>query len=146
MAIILERTPSLTDALYAADLISSLDEYYPDIKHWYLNTVLTGIFTGDDRMIIAKEGNMMVGLALGKKTEECKLRCIRVLPSYQNTGLGMRLIDSMIDELECEKPHATVSEEMINLYSRPFINRYGFELHAVNKGMYRKGKLEYIFN
>ena len=53
---------------------------------------------------------------------------------------------SSIELLEDEKPVVTVAEEMIHLYSRSFVNRYGFELTDVNKGLYRPKKLEYCFN
>jgi N-acetylglutamate synthase-like GNAT family acetyltransferase len=88
-----------------------------------------------------------VGIALGKRTEsETKLRCVRVLPSHQNSGIGLRLIDRMLEALECENPHCSVAEELLHTYSRAFVNRYGFELTKVDKGMYRAGKLEYGFN
>ena len=52
----------------------------------------------------------------------------------------------MLDMIQERKPGVTVSEEMINLYSRTFVKRYGFELTDVTKGRYRRGKLEYGFN
>lgn len=35
---------------------------------------------------------------------------------------------------------------MLHDYSRVFVERYGFSLNKVHKGLYRKGKLEYSFN
>jgi hypothetical protein len=52
----------------------------------------------------------------------------------------------MLRALDCDKPLATVSEEMLHQFSRPFINHFGFELTEVDKGRYRAGKLEYVFN
>lgn len=52
----------------------------------------------------------------------------------------------MLIELDDDKPHCTVSEELMHLYSRAFINQYRFDLGRVDKGAYRSGKLEYIFN
>jgi len=131
----------------ALPLLRSLDAYYPDFQDWYINTVAPGVVTGTDMLLVAREGERLVGVALGKRTRtETKLRCVRVLPEFQNTGLGLRLIDRALQELECEKPHCTVAEEMLHLYSRVFVNRYGFSLDAVEKGVYRPGKLEYRFN
>lgn len=146
MAIKLTTSPTLTQALQASTLLNSLDRYYPDINHWYVNKVIPGIYTGDDKILLATEGQHVVGIALGKTGEETKLRCIRVVPEYQGSGLGIRIIDRMLDVLEDPAPHVTVSEELIHQYSRMFVNRYGFKLNEVGKGLYRPGKLEYCFN
>ena len=60
--------------------------------------------------------------------------------------LGITLMDRMLETLECTKPLATVSEEMLHQYSRIFVKRYGFSLDDVAKGAYRPRKLEYYFN
>lgn len=141
------QSSSFVQAFQALPLLRTLNEYYRDFEHWYVNTVVPGLVLGNDIMLLAVEGQNIAGVALGKRTDgETKLRCVRVLPEFQHTGVGIKLIDRMIDTLECEKPHCTVSEEMIHLYSRAFVNRYGFELNDVQKGKYRPGKLEYMFN
>ncbi|MNR71768.1 hypothetical protein D3C71_24460 [compost metagenome] len=142
-----EQTKSTVEALMALPMLASLDSLYPDFGHWYINTVVPGVVVGTDTLLLAKDQGKVVGVALGKKgTDETKLRCIRVLPEYQNRGTGLRLIDRMLDILECAKPHCTVAEELMHTYSRAFVNRYGFELSRVDKGRYRPGKLEYAFN
>lgn len=145
---VITPTNSFTEALLALPMLRSLDAYYPEFSHWYVNTVMPGVVTGKDVLLLARadEGGI-AGIALGKRTaDETKLRCIRVMPEFQQSGLGIKLIDRMIDELECEKPHCTVAEEMLHQYSRAFVSRYGFALSAVDKGAYRRGKLEYRFN
>lgn len=142
----LDPTISLTSALSVLPFIQSLDHYYPDITHWYVNKVVPGLSLGNDKLLIARDNGVIAGVALGKMGEESKLRCIRVHPDYQNTGLGIRLIDSMLELIEDGKPGVTVSEEMLHQYSRAFVKRYGFELSDVTKGRYRRGKLEYAFN
>jgi len=140
-------TQSFVEAYRAIPLLRSLNALYPDLLYWYTNTVMPGLVLGNDVLLLAKEGDRTVGLALGKRTaSERKLRCVRVLPDAQNRGVGLRLVERMFDQLETETPHCTVAEEMLGLYSRPFVNRYGFRLNAVEKGLYRPGKLEYVFN
>ncbi|PNG50522.1 MULTISPECIES: GNAT family N-acetyltransferase [unclassified Variovorax] len=108
---------------------------------------MPGLAAGSDILLLAKEADHVVGVALGKRgEEETKLRCVRVLPAYHQSGVGIRLIDRMLHELECERPHCTVAEEMLHIYSRAFVNRYGFALSAVENGRYRPGRLEYAFN
>lgn len=133
-------------AFQVLPMLRSLNAFYQDFEHWYINTVVPGLVVGNDKMVIALDEQKIVGVALGKKSDETKLRCVRVLPEYQSTGIGIRLIDKMIDVLQCEKPHCTVAEELLHQYSRAFVNRYGFDLTGVEKGLYRKGKLEYMFN
>lgn len=143
----IEPTRSFVQAFMALPMLRSLDNLYPDFGHWYINKVIPGVVLGTDKLLMAKEDGRLVGVALGKKTDsETKLRCVRVLPEYQNTGLGVRLIDQMLENLECEQPHCTVAEELFHTYSRLFVRRYGFRLNDVMKGAYRPQKLEYSFN
>ena len=143
----IEQSNQFVQAFQVLPLLSSLDALYPGFHDWYVNTVVPGVVVGDDTLLLAKDGSRVVGVALGKRTpEETKLRCVRVLPAYQNSGIGLRLIDRMLEALECDKPHCSVAEELLHTYSRAFIHRYGFELSAVDKGAYRRGKLEYRFN
>lgn len=144
--ITLHSANSFTGAFSVLPFIQSLDQYYPEVSHWYINTVIPGLSLGDDKLIIARDGLNIAGIALGKMGEESKLRCVRVHPDYQQSGLGIRLIDQMLELIEDGKPGATVSEELLHAYSRAFIKRYGFTLTDVTKGQYRRGKLEYVFN
>ncbi|MEQ5215986.1 GNAT family N-acetyltransferase [Proteus terrae] len=146
MSIVIKETTSFIEAFNVLPFINSLDVYYPDINHWYINKVVPGLSLGGDKLIIAYDNDKVAGIALGKASDEFKLRCIRVHPEYQGAGLDVRLIDKMLDELGVMNPLVTVSEELIHHYSRIFVNRYKFELAHVHKGLYRVGKLEYSFN
>lgn len=140
-------TSSLTDLYMTAKLLNGLENYYPDFNYWFINKCVPGILIGDDSLIVAKEHDQLIGVVLGKKDiKETKLRCIRVLPEYQNKGIGIHLIEKMLYKLDDDKPHCTVSEEMLHQFSRPFINLFNFNLSKVDKGLYRENKLEYIFN
>lgn len=128
--------------------LANLDQYYPSISAWFAHSFSTGLTKGSNVLLAARgaEGRL-VGVALGKKTkEEVKMQCVRVADASAHSGLGIVLMDRMMEALECEKPLATVSEEMLHQYSRIFIKRYGFTLDDVAKGVYRPRKLEYYFN
>lgn len=142
-----EKTSRLSDAILAKGMLDGLENYYPGFQYWYVNKCMPGIVLGPDVLIVAREHGQIIGLSLGKKREnEVKLRCIRVLPQYQNRGTGLHLMDRMLHALDNDKPYCTVAEEMLHLYSRPFINAYGFTVDRVDRGAYRKGVLEYGFN
>lgn len=143
----LESSVSFGTAFSVLPFIQSLDQYYPNVSYWFVNKVIPGLSLGSDKLLIAREDGVIVGVALGKLEDgESKLRCVRVSPDYHGSGLGIRLMDGMLELLEDGKPAATVSEEMMHLYSRTFVRRYGFSLTDVTKGRYRRGKLEYAFN
>lgn len=142
-----QKTTRLADAILTKGVLDSLETYYPDFGYWYVNKCMPGIVTGSDSLIVAKDHGQIVGVALGKKhPDETKLRCVRVLPQYQNKGIGLHLVDRMLRDLDDDKPHCTVSEELMHQYSRAFINLFKFNLSSVDKGLYRPNKLEYVFN
>jgi GNAT superfamily N-acetyltransferase len=141
------RGHTFTEALVGLKLLRGLDTYYPEFEYWYTNSVMPGIVVGKDILLLAKENERVVGLALGKRNaHETKLRCVRVQESHQGSGLGVKLIDRMLEQLDSEMPHCTVAEELFHDYSRVFVKRYGFHLSDVTKGEYRRNRLEYHWN
>ena len=128
--------------------LENLDRFYPSISSWYTSSFQAGLLAGRNILLMAKSHDgTLLGVALGKKTgHETKMQCVRVAEQQANAGLGISLMDRMIEELECTTPFCTVSEEMLHQYSRIFVKRYGFTLDDVVKGSYRPKKLEYCFN
>jgi N-acetylglutamate synthase-like GNAT family acetyltransferase len=123
--------------------LASLSDLYPGFNHWIENRVFGST---DSVILLAQEGEHIAGVAIGRKGDNPKLRCVRTHRELQGSGLGIKLLDGMIDHLQCEKPHVTVAEEMMHEYSRAFVKRYGFSLSDVTKGEYRPRKLEYHWN
>jgi len=141
------RANKLVDTLNAYRLLQGLDDYYPEFSDWYTNKVMPGVMVGSDILMLARDKQQIIGVALGKRNaHETKLRCVRVLPDYQKRGTGIHLVERMLTALDDDKPACTVAEEMFHQFSRPFINLFDFDLSKVEKGMYRPGKLEYVFN
>lgn len=140
--------PTTLPELYASyRLLRPLSSLYPDFSTWFFDKVVPGVINGNDKVILLEKKNEIVGISIIKKSEEeKKLRCLRIGDKFQKTGLGLYLIDESLRQLDCDKPIVSVAEEMINEYSRIFVNRYNFSLTQVYKGIYRKNKLEYEFN
>jgi len=127
--------------------ISMLDNYYPDFNTWYYQKFIPSVLLGDSVAILLKNKYNYIGTALLKNTDnEKKIRALRIFPEYQKKGYGLYLIDESLKILDTSYPHCTVSEELINEYSRVFINRYFFKLDHIERNLYRKGKNEYFFN
>jgi GNAT superfamily N-acetyltransferase len=142
-----EQGTRLVDTLEAGKLLHGMDTLYPDFSYWFTNKVMPGVMVGKDILMLAKDKQQVIGVALGKRNaHETKLRCVRVLPEYQKRGTGIHLVEKMLVQLGNDKPSCTVAEEMFHQFSRPFINLFDFDLSKVEKGMYRPGKLEYVFN
>lgn len=142
-----ELSRKLSDAMVARSVLEGMENYYPEFGHWYVNKVIPGIVMGRDTLLVARDKHQIVGVAIGKRSRhETKLRCVRVLPSYQSRGMGIHLIERMLRQLGSERPHCTVAEEMLHQFSRPFVNYFNFQLNRVERGLYRFGKLEYVFN
>lgn len=145
--IVYKESRRFVDAAMALVMLNGLEQYYPDFQYWFVNRVMPGVMLGEDTLIVAHDGPRVIGVAVEKRgPDETKLRCVRVEPAYQKRGTGIHLVERMLRALDCDKPLCTVSEEMLHQFSRPFINHFSFDLCEVSKGMYRPGKLEYVFN
>lgn len=133
----------LIDLMRVYHEFKDLDNYYPDFQNWYYNKLVPNIMNGDGTALAMMDRNEIVGISLFKPD---KLQAVRILPKYQNRGQGLRLLDETFKTMDNDKPFVTVSEELFHTYSRIFINRYDFTIPKVEKGLYRPGKLEYLFN
>lgn len=141
------RNPNSIPDLYSVfKTVQPISQFYPGFNSWYWDKVVPGIQLANDKIIIAEKNGELVGVAILKDSEEKKLRALRITEKFQKSGAGLFLIDQCLKELKSDKPIATVPEEMFHQYSRIFVEKYGFELNRVHKGMYRPGKLEYSFN
>jgi GNAT superfamily N-acetyltransferase len=141
------RGSTLTETIEAFSTLNGLENYYPGFRFWYINKVMPGVVEGRDILLTAREHGRIVGVALGKKrTDETKLRCVRVAPDYQGKGVGIHLMEKAIRLLDHDKPMCSVPEELIHDLSRPFVNLFRWNVTRVEKGLYRSGRLEYVFN
>jgi len=139
--------PDTIPELYRAYTnLKPLSNLYPNFNNWYFDKVIPGILENKDKLILLENKSGIIGISIIKKGAENKLRCVRVNEKYQKKGYGLYLIDKSLELLNDSKPVVTVAEEMINQYSRIFINRYDFDISYVYNGIYRKSKLEYEFN
>ncbi len=128
------------------NILEELGQNYPDFHNWYWNKVVPGVLLDKDEIILAYRKKSLVGVSIIKDSYEQKIRALRISPAFQNKGYGLYLIDESIKRLNNDKPLASVSEDMINDFSRVFINRYNFDITHVHKGLYIPKKLEYQFN
>ena len=142
---IVRVTDPLT-ALLSKPFIASLDQYYPDISNWYHYRIVNELNDSNCILLHAYQNEKLVGVSIAKKGIDPKLRCVRISKELESSGLGIKLINRTLDEMETDKPMVTVSEELFHQYSRAFHHYYDFKIEQVLKGLYRENKLEYIYN
>lgn len=146
MPVSYRSTNALSDIWLVAQHLTDLDRYYPGFSEWFVNKVMPGVVLAGDPFVVAEDAGEVVGMAIGRGGAHPKLRCVRVLPRWQHRGVGLHLIDRVLRRLGCDRPQASVAQELIHDWSRVFVNRYDFRLSHVHKGLYRPGCLEYEFN
>lgn len=143
------KTTNIIELTQLLPLIESIEIFYPDIKHWYLNKVIPRVVLNKNNIVfIAKnESGNLIGFIIGKDTKkEKKICCVMILPEYRNNGYAIKLIEEMQKELKTNKPHCSVSEDMLPLYEKIFIKHFNWELKEVISNLYVEGKKEYFFN
>lgn len=122
-----------------------LSASYPGFQGWFVTKVLPNVGTTSQISVMERYGEIIaVGIAKNEGGEK-KLCTVRVAPAYIGRGYGLRLMDNLLDWMDTDQPIATVSEEKMPDFERIFAH-YGFRLTSVNNGLYRPGKVEFMFN
>lgn len=124
--------------------LKDAEKYYPEFRKWYTEKVIPELFTFDRELITEDRNDNIAGIAIIKK-EENKLCTLRIIDSYQNKGIGLKLFERSFESLNTEKPFLTVSEEKLLEFEKIF-RYYDFKMTSVHNDLYRKGKKEYFFN
>lgn len=126
--------------------LTDLSLYYPEFVKWLSFKVLPGLYEGERKILLRHYKDDLAGIAIVKDTElEKKLCCLRVLPKYQGTGIGLKLFEDSFYTLGTDRPLLSIAEEQTHNFLRIF-NHYGFELGEIYQDYYRPKKLELSFN
>lgn len=144
----LARDPEQTSVVLSEVLthVHDLRDFYPNFDAWLTDHVLPGLSGGDRAILVEHRNGVLAGLAILKDDElEKKLCCLRVLPGFQDTGLGYRMFEKAFDQLETRSPLLSVAEERLPAFRRLF-DHFGFELAETHQGLYREGRMEFAFN
>lgn len=138
-----ERFVSLS-ALAKREL-EAVSELYPGFAHWYQTKVKPGLISGQRKVLVRAARGRLAGLAVLKIAEERKLCCLRVLPEFQGSGVGVRLFKDAFEELGTEHPLLSVADERLPIFDRVF-DYFGFQIGGEYMDMYRTNSKEYSFN
>ncbi len=131
-------------AMAKSELIA-VSALYPGFVQWYESKVEPGLLSGERKILIRASGRRLAGLAVLKLTQERKLCCLRVLPAFEGSGIGVRLFRDAFEILGTEHPLLSVSNERLPVFERIF-DYFGFRVGAEYVDLYRQDSLEYSFN
>ncbi|WP_143134759.1 GNAT family N-acetyltransferase [Burkholderia ubonensis] len=139
-----ERFDALT--AIARSNLEAVSSYYPDFGRWYSEKVTPGLYSGERSVLFREISGELAAIAVIKNTpEEKKLCCLRVMPTFQGSGLGIRMFEEAFESLETSRPLLTVAEEQLPQFERIF-DYFNFERGEKYPDFYRENKVEYSFN
>lgn len=77
--------------------------------------------------------------------KERKICCLRVLPEYQNLGIGVKLFIRSMDRLETDKPLLSISSNNLNRFKN-IMDYFNFKQYQHYPDLYRKNSEEISYN
>lgn len=126
--------------------VFSLAQYYPDFSGWFSSKVESGLLSGERSILVEYRSGCLAGISVVKHVhDEQKICCLRIMPGFENHGIGVRLFYRSFDVLNNEKPLLSVSEECAPKFEKIF-KYFGFSQTKRYVGLYRKNKFELSFN
>lgn len=126
--------------------LSMLSEQYPDFRNWLEKKVFTGLYDGTRSILLEWRDGKIAGLAILKnEIEEKKLCCLRIMPEFQNKGIGIKLFQRSFAELGTEKPLLSVSEQKLSEFEKIF-NYFGFVQTEKYFDLYKQNTIEISYN
>lgn len=135
--------------------LSDLSKDYPDFVKWYTDKIIPGIEKGEREIILRHQAGRVSGIAILKNTSpvndiqeesnERKICCLRVLPEYQNRGIGVKLFIRSMDRLETDKPLLSISSNNLNRFKN-IMDYFNFKQYQHYPDLYRKNSEEISYN
>ncbi|WP_107858188.1 GNAT family N-acetyltransferase [Neisseria subflava] len=123
-----------------------LSEQYPNFGNWLERKVFTGLYDGTRSILLEWRDGKIAGLAILKnEIEEKKLCCLRIMPEFQNKGIGIKLFQRSFAELGTEKPLLSVSEQKLSEFEKIF-NYFGFVQTEKYFDLYKQNTIEISYN
>lgn len=147
----IEKNPTTEIATYAEfkaqnvrPFLNHVSSFYPGFQTWFNFKFLSGLNSGERKVLIVKEKGEIAGISLLKVTkEENKICTFFVAPEYRGKGIGTMLMESSLANFDGSL-HITVCEER-NADLKPFLQKNGFRLDSEQLGLYRDDVIEYFY-
>lgn len=126
--------------------LKDLSKEYRDFESWYQGLFIFNDICPDREIVICRNSFEIAGVTILKKTgSEQKICTLRVLPRYQNLGIGKQLVKLSLEWLENDKPLITVhATKLLQFY--PLFHYFNFKLEQQNWSYYSLFNLELAYN
>jgi len=119
---------------------------YLGFHGWFQNKVIPDLDSGKKEIIVLLHGNNIAGVSIIKNTySEKKICTIRISRHFRNQGLGKKLMEISLMELNADKPMITVSSYRYPQFKNLF-NYFGFKIEDISYNYYRPRNDEISFN
>lgn len=126
--------------------LKELKTLYPNFNYWLENKFYKPSYDTQRKIIIAHNGDLLLGVALLKKSiDENKICTLYTSPLYKGQGIGSQLIDLSLQYFDSPDVLITVAQEKL-IELAPILKSKGFTFTSANKGMYRPDSTESFFN
>jgi len=123
-----------------------VSEFYPEFATWFDRKVCSGVETGSRKVFACLNQDIFLGIAIAKRSnQERKLSTLWVSPHARTQRIALQLANSAFLWMETKRPTFTVPEERIGEF-RGLLRTWHFTQVMTAKDLYRKEKLEYVFN
>jgi len=126
--------------------LSDVSPMYPNFNTWLNFTFRRNLASGQRKIVLAHDGNHVIGAALLKQDNvESKICTFYVSPEHRSRGTGKELIDLAMETLDSADTFITVGSERKEELT-PLLNSRGFEVVSEHPGLYRENSTEYVFS
>lgn len=126
--------------------LENLSSFYPGFSTWFDCKVLPGLYSGERALLLKYVGGSLAGIAVIKQNSfEKKLCCLRVMPGFDGSGVGVRLFETSFDLLGSNRPLLSVCEEQLPRFRKIF-QYFGFDHVQRYEDFYRYGSAEHSYN
>lgn len=126
--------------------LNSLSLEYPNFDEWLKCKVFPGLFNGEREILIEHRQGKIAGLAIVKNNlMEKKICCLRVLPKFQNRGIGIKMFIKSMEILDTDKPLLSISENNISKFKK-IMDYFNFKQYEKYLGLYKENTKEISYN
>ena len=125
------------------DMTSGLRRFYPKYSSW-LKKVFSELSTDRRKIILLKEYDRVIGMAILKIDERIKLHSFIIRKEYRRKGYGDYLMNVITTRFS-KNPIFTINEKVFYQF-RSLLIKYNFKYSKIEKGVYRKKDTEIYFN
>lgn len=135
---------SLYQKIYV--LTDYICKFYPGHKDWFFDKFLPGLKSGN-RIIVAifDDKDEPIGTSFLKKgDDEYKICTLFICEDYRKNGIGRRLMEESVKQLEGSDINISVSGVNINQLDS-LLSKFGFKLDSKSEGDYLPEETEYYF-